>query len=312
LTESELAQAYRLFRVELVASRQSVCQAMAFCFEKTAAAHQVASLLKDLFAVEGATAPDTSVRRPPAIGVETLMSRLYLLSDVLFNSQQSNVKHAFLYRSAIESMAPEIFSALGSYSRRQQSMGRRWTRHHKLATCVHVVLAAWSVWNVYPPLFLQDLQALFDGREVGAGAEPDDDVGLGGQHRDGHPDDHESEASPAPAVPEPVIREVAQGRWTTVEETIQEESLTEQRTHSHYQSEVAGVETGTGRPGVDGGPDGDPLDNEDPDGMPLEEDPDGVPLGDDPDGAPLDDDDDDTDGAPLDDDDPDGEPIDDS
>jgi U2-associated protein SR140 len=308
LDERELAQAHRLFNVELCASRQSICRAMAFCFDKAPAAYHVASLLRDLFVVEESKSANTASRRPPTVSVETLISRLYLVSDVLFNSQQPDIKHAFLYRSAVETMAPEVFSALGMFSRRQQSRGRRWTRHHKLATCVHVVLQAWSAWDVYPPTFLQELQALFDGREVDKGATSEGDgVGLADQ-RDGDSRVPDTDTAHVLLVPQPVVREVAQGQWSTIEETIQVGSIKNQAA----MSDDCKPEATTGSD-----MDREPLEDErDPEGESLgeeegeeDDDPDGEPLDeDDHDGEPLEDAD--LYGEPLDDDDADGEPID--
>jgi U2-associated protein SR140 len=231
------------------------------------------------------------------VSVETLISRLYLVSDVLFNSQQPNVKHAFFYRSAVESMAPAVFSALGSFSRHQQSRGRRWTRHHKLATCVHVVLQAWSAWDVYPPAFLQELQALFDGREVDSGAKSEGDaIGLAYQ-QDSNSEVPEPDLAPMSLAPVPVIREGAQGNWTTVEETVQADTEPKNAAVSDESRQEA--KAGDGEPlekegdrlggGEDDDPDGEPLEEEDRDGESFEdEDPDGEPLDDGDDGEPID------------------------
>lgn len=333
LNAAELTEAHQLFRAELCASRSAICRAMAFCFEKTSAAHHVASLLQGLFTMEDAASGvmDTSQRGNCKVSVETLVSRLYLLSDVLFNSQQPGIKHAFLYRSAIESMAPGVFSALGSYSRNQQARGRRWTAHHKLATAVHVVLQAWSSWNVYPPAFLQELQARFEGRE----ASYDADVGGAVEER------KEASFDPSDAKPEllvdgeteaPCVLEVAQGQWTAVEDTHESypvfpvinlsstdrKGLTDEQDQDGEPLEDDHIER---RGDLDGEPihvsdavdrNEKPLAEEHSVGAPLEEgDPDGEALEeDDPDGEPLDDDD--PDGEPLMEEDPDGEPIDDA
>ena len=76
LTRDEMEEFHELFRQNLNASRESICVAMAFCFEKSGAARQIADLLKELLLEDGAA-------------VETRIARLYLLSDILFNSQVS-------------------------------------------------------------------------------------------------------------------------------------------------------------------------------------------------------------------------------
>jgi hypothetical protein len=45
--------------------------------------------------------------------INTRLARLYLISDVLFNSQQPGVRNAFRYRDAIEEIAPQFFRSLG-------------------------------------------------------------------------------------------------------------------------------------------------------------------------------------------------------
>merc|ERR1712232_1434084 len=97
------------------------------------------------------------------IHINKLISRLYLLSDVLFNSQQPGVRNAFLYRDAVELMAPDVFESLGKHGA-GGTVGRM--TMNKLATAVSCVLAAWTEWSVYNPAFMDELQARFEGREL--------------------------------------------------------------------------------------------------------------------------------------------------
>jgi U2-associated protein SR140 len=90
LTEEELKQFDLLVKKELSVSRETICSAMAFCFEKSGAAKEIAVLLKEALIDDN-----------PAVTVEMRIARLYLLSDVLFNSQQPGVRNAFLYRDAV-------------------------------------------------------------------------------------------------------------------------------------------------------------------------------------------------------------------
>ncbi|MBN8479443.1 MAG: hypothetical protein J0L91_10800, partial [Burkholderiales bacterium] len=182
LTAPELEEARRLFRVELSASRRSVCRAMAFCYDKAHAAQHVSELLRDLLSEAdadgngalGESDDDGAAPRPTVVSAETLVSRLYLVSDVLFNAQQPGVRGAFRYRTAVEGFAPDAFAALGRYGRRQSILGHRWTRQHKVLTAVHVVLQAWSKWAVYHGSFLADLQARFDGKDLEGGWSEED------------------------------------------------------------------------------------------------------------------------------------------
>ncbi|CAB9513544.1 U2 snRNP-associated SURP motif-containing protein [Seminavis robusta] len=155
LTRAEMEQFHRLVRTQLCASREAICQAMAFCFEKSKAADQIARLLKELLLEDDKTCA--------GISVDTRIARLYLLSDILFNSQQPGVRNAFLYRDRIERMAPEVFASLGKHGS-ETGLGRM--SKNKLSSCVSAVLGAWTNWGVYNPLFLDEVHARFEGREV--------------------------------------------------------------------------------------------------------------------------------------------------
>jgi U2-associated protein SR140 len=97
---------------------------------------------------------------PKDVAMEKKTAQLYLLSDILFNSQQPGVRNAFRYRDAIEKMAPVVFTALG-----RMEWGGRLTRN-KLAVEISSILAAWTNWSVYSPSFLDELHDRFEGREV--------------------------------------------------------------------------------------------------------------------------------------------------
>ncbi len=140
-----------LVRRKLTISRESICSAMAFCFEKSGAAQEIANLLKD-----------TLMDEAPHVTVDMRIARLYLLSDILFNSQQPGVKNAFIYRDSLEKMAPDIFTSLGRHGSGQ--IGRM--TMNKLKTAVSTVLGAWTEWSVYNPTFLDELEARFTGREI--------------------------------------------------------------------------------------------------------------------------------------------------
>lgn len=137
-----------LTRQKLCASRQSICEAMAFCFDKSGAAKQISSLLKDLML------EDDSKRN---ISVDTRIARLFLVSDVLFNSQQPGVRNAFRYRDAIEQMSSEVFRFYGSQKYGRMTM-------NKLTNAVHGVLDAWMSWSVYNNIFIEDLRAFYEGK----------------------------------------------------------------------------------------------------------------------------------------------------
>ncbi len=146
LHEEDLEEWHDLIDNKLCATKESICQAMVFCFDKSGAAKQISQLLKDALLDD----------RP---SVDTRIARLYLMSDVLFNSQQPGVRNAFRYRDAIEAMAPEVFSSLGKHK-----TGGRMTMN-KLRNAVSAVLSAWTNWSVYNVTFFDELQTRFDGKD---------------------------------------------------------------------------------------------------------------------------------------------------
>lgn len=143
-----------LVRKQLSISRKTICEAMSFCFDNCMAAKEVSGLIKDALLDES-----------DSISNDTRIARLYLLSDILFNSQQPGVRNAFMFRTTIESMAAETFRILGRIVRRKERSSGRITVN-KLRKAVSAVLGAWTEWGVYQASFLDDLEAHFEGREV--------------------------------------------------------------------------------------------------------------------------------------------------
>jgi len=133
---------------QLCASRDAICQAMSFCFDNSVSAQHISQLLKD-----------SLMDDRKGISVETKISRLYLMSDILYNSQQPGVKNAFRYRDAIEAMAHDVFKCLGNSSAGRMTM-------NKLRNAVKAVLFAWAKWSVYNDRFLNELEALFEGKSL--------------------------------------------------------------------------------------------------------------------------------------------------
>ena len=139
-----------LVRTKLTASRQSICEATSFCFGQSGAAERIAEKLKELMMESNCS-------------IDTRVARLYLLSDVLFNSQQPGIRNAFRYRDAIERMSPDIFASLGRHGD-QSNLGRM--RLNKLKLAVNDVLSAWTNWSVFDHTFIAELEARFEGREI--------------------------------------------------------------------------------------------------------------------------------------------------
>lgn len=150
LNDWEKETFHKLLRVKLCATQDSICEAMAFAFDKSGAAIEIASLLKEAL-----------LESSNGISVDTRIARLYLLSDILFNSQQPGVKNAFQYRDAVEAMSPEVFESLGKHG--NGKAGR--LTMNRLKNAVGSVLSAWTNWSVYNTNFLDQLECLFEGRE---------------------------------------------------------------------------------------------------------------------------------------------------
>jgi U2-associated protein SR140 len=302
LTAEDRRELDRLFRQQLCLSRGSICEAMAFCFEKSAAAKIISSELKDMLSERGAD-------------VKTMVSRLYLLSDILFNSQQPGVRNAFLYRDAIQQMASDVFASLGLYAGNESSLGRM--SRGRLSTAVHSVLAAWTNWGVFDHVFLDELQARFEGREIVAEK-------ISVEEPNTQETEEKVKENPSSRNQTTCVVSKPRGDWTDVTHDVRDNNRAD-KVSSERKKEPEDTN--------EFDPDGIPLDEEegegDPDGIPVddselthdaqgqdiptstaphrltmemeamrdENDPDGEPLeGDDPDGEPLDH----ADGEPLD------------
>jgi hypothetical protein len=87
LNEWERKVFHELLREKLCASQESICNAMAFAFDKSGAAKEISEFLKAALLESG-----------NGTSVDTRIARLFLLSDILFNSQQPGVRNAFQYR----------------------------------------------------------------------------------------------------------------------------------------------------------------------------------------------------------------------
>ena len=151
LNDWEKEKFQNLLKKKLCASRESICEAMSFCFDKSGAAVEIADYLKTSLLEDG-----------PGISVDTRIARLFLLSDILFNSQQPGVRNAFRYRDAIEAMAPEVFTSFGKHG--NGTAGRM--TMNKLRQAVNGVLNAWTNWSVYNSIFIDELEMRFEGKEI--------------------------------------------------------------------------------------------------------------------------------------------------
>ncbi|GAX28336.1 U2-associated protein SR140 [Fistulifera solaris] len=258
LTPHELTEFRRLFRKELTTSRGSICQAMAFCFEKSGSFRHICDMLEELLKEE----PTENV--PKDVAMEQKTAQLFLLSDILFNSQQPGVRNAFRYRDAIEKMAPDVFTAVG-----RMEWGGRLTRN-KLAVEISSILAAWTNWSVYSPSFLDELQDRFEGRKIKSKftKEKTSLTQYEGNSNDGSLDSEldDAEMQPSPSegnviepLPEERVEVAKIGSFTEVDSYIQKPCQRNDYATNRCSGEDSEV-------------DGDRIDLDDVDGESLEED----------------------------------------
>jgi len=154
LDPQELRRFDQLVRKKLSLSRKTICEAMSFCFDNCIAAKEVSALLKEALLDESYSVTN-----------DMRIARMFLLSDILFNSQQPGVRNAFMYRTTIESMAADVFRDLGIVVRKIERRSGRMTVN-KLRKAVSAVLGAWTEWGVYNATFVDELEDHFEGREV--------------------------------------------------------------------------------------------------------------------------------------------------
>lgn len=215
LSQADHLQLVVLTRKKLCASRDAICNAMAFCLEHSGACGEICSFLKSLLLEDKCS-------------VDTRVSRLYLISDILFNSQQPGIKNAFRYRDAVEKMAPDVFTSLGQHGRNSKNLGRMTL--NKLNNAVTAVLGAWARWSVYNPMFLEELDARFHGREIVKEAPPEDAI-----------KEEEPEEANKAEPPPPIILDRPRGDWTEVNDDEEEE-----QGHKEESSQLVPTETKEG------------------------------------------------------------------
>ena len=274
-----------LLRRKLCATQESICDAMSFAFEKSGAAREISGILKE-----------SLLEQDGGISADTRIARLFLLSDILFNSQQPGVKNAFQYRDAIEKVSPEVFESLGRHG---NGRAGRMTMN-KLRKAVSSVLSAWVNWSVFDPSYIDELECKFEGRKISVAKvfreEEEEDKG--------NESNEILESTDTGKVEEAEI----QAKVSTIPRGAGFIAVTNQ-VENNVLNGASVDENLDGEP-LDEDFDGEPLSDQDLDNIkPLSgEDLDGEPLsGEDLDGEPLSDED--LDGEPLSDEDLDGEPL---
>ncbi|MES1918858.1 U2 snRNP-associated SURP domain-containing protein [Bonamia ostreae] len=123
--------------------RYSIREAMGFCIDNSEHAIEIADTITESLIVE-----ETDVNKR--------ISRLYLVSDILHNSD-SSVRNSSAYRSEFQRNLEEIFAGLHSgYSK----IDGRITAE-KMKEDVLTVLNVWQAWSLFPVTLLNSLEATF-------------------------------------------------------------------------------------------------------------------------------------------------------
>ncbi|CAG5874583.1 unnamed protein product [Menidia menidia] len=130
---------------ELTPSREGIANAMLFCLDRADAAEEVVGHITDSFSMLPAP-------------LQTKISRLYLVSDILHNSS-AKVAGASYYRKYFETKLPQIFGDLKTAHKNIQARLQAEQFRQKVMTCFR----AWEDWAIYPQPYLIHLQNIFLG-----------------------------------------------------------------------------------------------------------------------------------------------------
>ncbi|KAM4546080.1 U2 snRNP-associated SURP motif-containing protein isoform 2-T4 [Odontesthes bonariensis] len=130
---------------ELAPGREDVANAMLFCLDRADAAEEVVGHIADSF----------SLLQTP---LQTKISRLYLVSDILHNSS-AKVAGASYYRKYFETKLPQIFGDLNAAHKNIQARLQAEQFKQKVMICFR----AWEDWAIYPQPYLILLQNIFLG-----------------------------------------------------------------------------------------------------------------------------------------------------
>ncbi|KAI4871404.1 hypothetical protein NFI96_007445, partial [Prochilodus magdalenae] len=141
----------------LTPRRVEIGDAMLFCLEKAEAAEEVVSCIAESLSIL-----HTPLQKKGCVCVRicvcVYVARLYLVSDILYNSC-AKVTNASYYRKYFETRLPQIFSDVGEAYRNIQARLQAEQFKQKIMTCFR----AWEDWAIYPESFLIQLQNIFLG-----------------------------------------------------------------------------------------------------------------------------------------------------
>uniref|UniRef100_A0A1A8D8F4 U2 snRNP-associated SURP domain containing n=1 Tax=Nothobranchius kadleci TaxID=1051664 RepID=A0A1A8D8F4_NOTKA len=129
----------------LTPRRGDVAEAMLFCLSHAEAAEEIVECITE----------SLSILKTP---LPKKIARLYLVSDVLFNSS-AKVSNASYYRKYFETKLCQIFSDLNATYKTIQGHLQSENFKQRVMSCFR----AWEDWAVYPDPFLIKLQNIFLG-----------------------------------------------------------------------------------------------------------------------------------------------------
>jgi U2-associated protein SR140 len=96
----------------------------------------------------------------PTIGIPQRIARLFLLSDILYNSGYAEIKNAWKFRYEIQKILPDLFRFLRQVF--VDITGR--ITAETMKEKVLQVLRAWNQWSIYPKDLLSQLENTFLGQ----------------------------------------------------------------------------------------------------------------------------------------------------
>uniref|UniRef100_A0A8C9ZW28 U2 snRNP-associated SURP motif-containing protein n=1 Tax=Sander lucioperca TaxID=283035 RepID=A0A8C9ZW28_SANLU len=141
----------------LTPRRGDVAEAMLFCLSHAEAAEEIVECVTE----------SLSILKTP---LPKKIARLYLVSDVLYNSS-AKVSNASYYRKYFETKLCQIFADLNATYKTIQGHLQSENFKQRVMACFR----AWEDWAVYPDPFLIKLQNIFLGL-VNLSAEPAEDI----------------------------------------------------------------------------------------------------------------------------------------
>lgn len=132
---------------KLSTMRGPIREAMAFCLDNAEKAVEVCEIL-----AEALTITTTKISKR--------LARLYLVSDVLYNSQHAMVKNASAYRSEFKKHLENIFDTARQALEGQEEDDS--ATRNKLSDLLNI----WREWSLYPGFYMDKLETLVNPERV--------------------------------------------------------------------------------------------------------------------------------------------------